>query len=877
MIAQIDRSKQHKFRSNIEAEEAILGGILLDPNAIKRVEEILAPEAFSVVAHQVIYRAALTVHERSEQVDLMSLTTWLADTNQLEVVGGQMKLAQLVDRTVSAVNIDQYAGLVIREFLFRKLTQVGHEIAGIASEATNPQDILEEVENKVVSITRSYKAGMFEKESLTRFRQISKHLERIEDEHDDDPALKEWELRQLASEYEFKNVRDLLNFHAKWLQSRKTKRSVGLQEFWEQNSAPNQWIMRGFIPRKSLNLLWGTGGVGKTLLTGSICKKLITGESWADYPTEEPTEVLLIETDQGKNITAMQLDVQGFLDCSDVEKSRFRVLSDWNLEEFGVLRRELSDIRERSPNAPVLVVIDSLTSVSTNSLFSENDKEFARPLERLREIADRFDCSFLILHHGSKQGTMRGTTAIHNSADQVFKLTRAGKEKGIPMDANLEIEKSRYRLEGTYRLKYLADERTWEMQGRVINIEGIEGPEESIESASVAFQKIYRFLEENRGTRYQVKELSELVNISETTIRSELSWGIGEGLIDFSRSREKNPSGGRRALLFSLAEVSGVSTEVSKPTDCENCENSEAPHSKGLTVSGKPENKFPKFPNQRKSVSPEVSKVDEKIYFGNCENPEPAHGKDLTALRKSKNQFPQFSNQVFSENPENQKKPTVKTVKTAETTETPHSKGFSGLKTESPNFENCENSNRPPSKGSSDFVSNVGGIKDYYSLKRGDILIHFDTIGDSSVIQLTKPIRNMWETSKAKIIVSLADWQNEVVRRPTAEDIAHSIRRNPSRKWFRWLYRNLEELQTEAIRLIEDSELVEQCYQWLNPLELNDEQKSALDDLRKALIENGKISQKKYLKTWGDNGAIAIQFAEEEGRVKVVKDWIQPY
>ncbi|MBD1863296.1 MULTISPECIES: replicative DNA helicase [Trichocoleus] len=140
---------------NIDAEEAILGGILLDPEAINRVIDILRPEAFYISAHQEIYRTAVTLHSQGKPTDLMSLTSWLQDHSLLEKVGGQSRLAQLVDRTISAVNIDQYASLVMDKFLRRKLIQVGTEIAQLGYE-TNSElvKILDQSEQKVFSITQ---------------------------------------------------------------------------------------------------------------------------------------------------------------------------------------------------------------------------------------------------------------------------------------------------------------------------------------------------------------------------------------------------------------------------------------------------------------------------------------------------------------------------------------------------------------------------------------------------------------------------------------------------------------------------------------------------------------------------------------------------
>lgn len=140
---------------NLEAEEAILGGILLDPEAITRVLDILRSEAFYSSAHQEIYRACVALHQQGSPTDLMSVTTWLLDRDLLEKVGGQTKLVQLVDRTVSAVNIDQYAQLVIDKYLRRKLISTGHQISHLGHEtAKDLEKVLDEAEQKVFSITQ---------------------------------------------------------------------------------------------------------------------------------------------------------------------------------------------------------------------------------------------------------------------------------------------------------------------------------------------------------------------------------------------------------------------------------------------------------------------------------------------------------------------------------------------------------------------------------------------------------------------------------------------------------------------------------------------------------------------------------------------------
>jgi replicative DNA helicase len=141
--------------TNIEAEEAILGGILIDPEAISRIAEMLRPEFFAITAHQVIYRSALGLFLQGQPTDLMTVTTWLTDRNQLEQVGGLTKLAQLVDRTVSAVNIDQYAALVEDKYQRRRLIEAGNNIVQLGYETAAPlETVLDRAEQEVFSITQ---------------------------------------------------------------------------------------------------------------------------------------------------------------------------------------------------------------------------------------------------------------------------------------------------------------------------------------------------------------------------------------------------------------------------------------------------------------------------------------------------------------------------------------------------------------------------------------------------------------------------------------------------------------------------------------------------------------------------------------------------
>ena len=141
--------------TSIEAEEAILGGILFDPEAITRVGELVVKDAFYVKAHQEIYYAALCLNLKGKPTDFISVSTYLSDRNLLEQVGGTTKLAQLLNRTVSAVNVDRYANLIMEKYVRRQLITSGHEIVDLGYDNTSELEVvLDAAEQKIFRLTQ---------------------------------------------------------------------------------------------------------------------------------------------------------------------------------------------------------------------------------------------------------------------------------------------------------------------------------------------------------------------------------------------------------------------------------------------------------------------------------------------------------------------------------------------------------------------------------------------------------------------------------------------------------------------------------------------------------------------------------------------------
>jgi replicative DNA helicase len=114
---------------SLDAEESVLGGILLDSHALDRVVEVMGVEDFYRESHRKIFRAMLALSEKGEPIDLVTLTDTLKARSELQEIGGATYVAELQDKVPSAANITHYARIVREKAVLRSLINVSNEIA----------------------------------------------------------------------------------------------------------------------------------------------------------------------------------------------------------------------------------------------------------------------------------------------------------------------------------------------------------------------------------------------------------------------------------------------------------------------------------------------------------------------------------------------------------------------------------------------------------------------------------------------------------------------------------------------------------------------------------------------------------------------------
>ncbi len=172
---------------SIEAEEAVLGGILLDNQALERAGDILAEEDFYRESHRRVWRSLVELDQRREPADVITVTECLKRRGDLDAVGGAAAIAELVERTATAANVMLYARIVKEKAILRGLVDVASDVVGRAMSGNtgDVEQFLDEAENAVYRISeRRVRAGFSKVEeiivgSIERIQQLYERRELV--------------------------------------------------------------------------------------------------------------------------------------------------------------------------------------------------------------------------------------------------------------------------------------------------------------------------------------------------------------------------------------------------------------------------------------------------------------------------------------------------------------------------------------------------------------------------------------------------------------------------------------------------------------------------------------------------------------------------
>lgn len=146
---------------SIDAEQAVLGALMLNENAWDRIADKLGEADFYRADHRIIYRAISDLKQRNQPYDAVTLGEWLESNKQADSVGGVAYIVQLANATPSAANIVAYANIVREKSVLRQLIDASDDISGSAfqPDGRSSQEILELAEKKVFAIAEAASRG----------------------------------------------------------------------------------------------------------------------------------------------------------------------------------------------------------------------------------------------------------------------------------------------------------------------------------------------------------------------------------------------------------------------------------------------------------------------------------------------------------------------------------------------------------------------------------------------------------------------------------------------------------------------------------------------------------------------------------------------
>jgi len=162
-VERIETSVNHLPPHDLEAEQSVLGAMLVNPNAITAVAESLAADDFYRDTHRLIYRAVLTLYDKGEEVDVVTLSAQLDRDGVLERAGGRDFVHTLAEFVPAAANAGHYASIVREQSVLRSLIRVGNEIAELGYQRPgDTHELLDRCEQKVFAIQQQRRVAEFQ-------------------------------------------------------------------------------------------------------------------------------------------------------------------------------------------------------------------------------------------------------------------------------------------------------------------------------------------------------------------------------------------------------------------------------------------------------------------------------------------------------------------------------------------------------------------------------------------------------------------------------------------------------------------------------------------------------------------------------------------
>lgn len=172
---------------NLDAEAALLGGIMLRPDLMHEVIDIISADSFYAEKHRLVFDVMFELFKRGHPIDLLSVSARLKETGRLEQIGGSSALTALVESTPTSSNAAYYANIVQRKYMMRRLIEAADHISAIGyDEAGELEELLDQAEKKVFDVTNFSNVHKF----VELKDELSEAWERLDNLHNSKGGLR---------------------------------------------------------------------------------------------------------------------------------------------------------------------------------------------------------------------------------------------------------------------------------------------------------------------------------------------------------------------------------------------------------------------------------------------------------------------------------------------------------------------------------------------------------------------------------------------------------------------------------------------------------------------------------------------------------------
>ncbi|MFA6989841.1 MAG: replicative DNA helicase, partial [Candidatus Gastranaerophilaceae bacterium] len=154
-LTKLSRSTHEKLPpQSIEAEENVLGAIMVNSLVLIRIVEMLKPASFYKPAHREMYSAMIELFNKNQPIDVVTVSEYLRDKGKLELAGGRAYINDLALSIVTTANVDYYAKIIEEKSILRELINAGSEIVQMAYDEGSTDAVLDVAEQTIFSISQ---------------------------------------------------------------------------------------------------------------------------------------------------------------------------------------------------------------------------------------------------------------------------------------------------------------------------------------------------------------------------------------------------------------------------------------------------------------------------------------------------------------------------------------------------------------------------------------------------------------------------------------------------------------------------------------------------------------------------------------------------